>query len=135
MSEQTPPPKAIKEESNSTGNIESAPAAVLDFSMVAGRWVGEVREEGVDEPYRITLDFAPNGAGEVHYLGAGYDCRGVLAPLSAGKELVFIETITLQRDQCSDGQVYVVVTGDRMDWRWGFSPKEIYATSTLTRAN
>lgn len=101
--------------------------------MTAGIWAGLVREEGVPEPYRITLVFAANGAGEVHYQGAGYDCRGVLAPLSAGAELVFVETITLRRDQCSDGQVYIVLTGDRMEWRWGLSEKEIYATATLTR--
>ena len=127
-------PEAVpKSGSTETGPEPFGSATPLEYADVAGRWVGEVREDGVAGTYRIQLDFRASGAGEVHYQGAGYDCRGVLAPRSKGRVLVFIEAITLRRDQCSDGEVYITVENGRMDWRWGFSPDEIYATAVLVR--
>lgn len=120
------PPKGA-----SAGLVDGAPEQ--SFQRAAGVWVGQVQEIGVEQRYTAKLRLRENGAGEVHYMGAGYDCRGVLAPLSAGEHLVFVETITLGRDQCSDGRVYVTLYGDEMEWLWGFSPQELYASATLAR--
>ena len=103
------------------------------FDMIEGIWSGTVSETGVEGTYTITMTMRASGAGEVHYLGAGYDCRGVLAPHSAGVELVFIETIVMARDQCADGVVRVTLDGDRMEWRWINEYQEVQATANLAR--
>ena len=111
----------------------SKPAVLHSFDMAEGVWIGEVREVGVEVSYSVTIEFRGNGAGEVHYVGAGYDCKGVLAPRSAGAELVFIETIVLARDQCADGEVRITFEGDRMDWSWINEWREVQATAVLYR--
>ena len=126
--------KAEGEEAPEAPAKPSTPAIVHSFDMAQGRWVGEVREAGVQDSYSVTIDFKGNGAGEVHYVGAGYDCKGVLAPRSAGAELIFIETIVLARDQCADGEVRVTLDGDRMDWRWINEWREVQATAVLYRS-
>ena len=126
--------KAEGEEAPEIVAKPSEPARIHTFEMVAGRWVGEVEEIGVDGNYSITINFRDNGAGEVHYVGAGYDCKGVLSPRSAGAQLVFVETIVLARDQCADGEVRITLDGNRMDWRWVNEWREVQATASLVRS-
>ena len=122
------------EEAPEAPRTPAKPATIQTFDMIEGVWSGTVSEAGVEGSYSITMTMRANGAGEVHYLGAGYDCRGVLAPRSAGTELVFVETIVIARDQCADGEVRVVLDGDRMMWRWINEWNEVQATAELKRS-
>ena len=104
----------------------------LTYEMVAGTWIGTVDEIETD-PYTITLTFDDLGLGQVTY--SGYDCAGLLAPVSTGTELRFRETITAGRDVCADGDIHITLDGAEMIWIWINEYKEIQARARLSRRN
>ncbi|MEM7056784.1 MAG: hypothetical protein AAF557_04295 [Pseudomonadota bacterium] len=135
----TPPPIPSADAANARGKTsqevgkggDTEPWRDLTFADVEGAWTGTVDEVDQD-PYVINLTFRPGGLGEVSY--SGYNCEGVLGPLTQGSKLVFKETITKGRDICADGTVEITPEGSGLNWTWINEWNEVQATAVLRRS-
>ena len=139
-----------------TGEDTSSPpptAAVLDFSPIAGEWVGEVTESVLDRfityDATITLEEAAQANRRIGLYAYGpaqdpidppgvvsQDCGGSLVALDVDGSIYEVEEfLTYGQERCRDGVIRFDhdEAEDTLAYRWYTDAGELHATALLTR--
>jgi len=136
------------------GNEPSpSPAQVLDFSAIAGEWVGEVTESVLDRfityDATITLDAAAKRGIKIGTYDYGpaqdpidppgvasQDCGGVLFALEAsGDDYSVEEALQHGQDRCRNGVIRLAhdEAANTLTYEWYTNAGELHANALLVR--
>ncbi|MCC7540425.1 MAG: hypothetical protein IT379_29685 [Deltaproteobacteria bacterium] len=120
-----------------TSNAPAGSEASVGAAALAGRWCGDVVQQGYP-PYPMVMELAaaqsPGAVcGTSEYASLG--CAGTLTCVQPEGGLArFRENLTAGRDRCVEGGVFTVrLEGDRLHWDYRRPDGALDATATLTR--
>ena len=116
--------------------FSSSNAAAIESFI--GTWVGDVKEQGSDAPYQVSMSiFERNGrlfhnsryAEPLNCVGGGVTMEHSAAALR------FVEFIVENREICADGTIRVYANGDdRLIWEWFYPNGKYAARADLIRS-
>ena len=117
--------------------VAALPARAAD--PIVGTWTGTVNQAGYGS-YAVVLKITAPGGGSSDY--PSLNCGGSLSGGGSGGVFNFRETITYGRATktstgCIDGNIRVVLQGDRIFWEWtgSWQGKSYYASGKLARSS